>query len=449
MGDFLRDYQMDAVNRMRNGCILNGGVGSGKSRTSLYYYFKENGGSFENGIYVPMTTAPDLYIITTAQKRDKLEWEAELIPFLISPDPALSRYSNKVTIDSWNNIQKYKDVTDSFFIFDEDRICGTGAWSKAFLKIAKTNRWIVLSATPGDKWEDYITIFMANGFYRTITEFKQEHLRYDYRCRSYPKVIGYYNIGRLMRLRDRILIDMDFVRDTVPHHEDVIVDYDILTYKQTTKTRTDPFKPGYIPCDKNDPDALVIGTDILIEDVEPVMFGWDYEPKMGDYVKLTYTPITSASDLCYVWRKIVNSHESRAEALLKIFEKHPRIIVFYNYDYELDILRNLPYGDDVEVAEWNGHKHQPIPESGSWVYLTQYIAGCEGWNCLATDTMIFYSQTYSYKVLAQACGRIDRMNTPYRDLYYYHLKTRSPIDIAIYKALKEKKKFNETKFVKW
>ena len=252
-----------------------------------------------------------------------------------------------------------------------------------------------------------------------------------------------------MRLRDRILIDMDFTRQTVPHHEDVYVDYDIVTYKQTTKTRTDPFKPGYIPCSKEDLDALLVGIDILIEDIDPIMDGWDYVPKNGDYVKLVYTPINSASDLCYVWRKIVNSHESRAEAILKIFEQHPRIIVFYNYDYELDILRNLPYGDGVEVAEWNGHKHQPIPESDSWVYLTQYIAGCEGWNCTKTNAIVFYSQTYSYKVLAQACGRIDRMNTPYRDLYYYHLKTRSQIDIAIYKALREKKKFNETKFVKW
>ena len=51
--------------------------------------------------------------------------------------------------------------------------------------------------------------------------------------------------------------------------------------------------------------------------------------------------------------------------------------------------------------------------------------------------------------MAQAAGRIDRLNSPYRDLYYYHLKSRSGIDIAISKALGQKKQFNERKFVNW
>lgn len=444
---FLFDYQMDAVNKMQDGVILNGGVGSGKSRTGLYYYFKEHGGSI-NPDYIPMKNPRDLYIITTAMKRDTLEWEGELANFLISKNPEASYYKNKIVIDSWNNIQKYADITDAFFIFDEDRVTGNGVWVKSFLKIAKVNRWIILSATPGDTWEQYIPVFLANGFYKTKTEFIREHVVYS-RYTKYPKIDRYTNTGRLIRLRNRILIDMDFSRHTVPHQEDVYVNYDILMYKDVGKTRKDPYKPGYIPCTEDDPDALLIGRDISIEEVTPILDDWYYDPKEGEYVKYTYKPIKTPSELCYVWRKVVNSDESRQVALLELYDRHPKMIVFYNFDYELDILKSLYYGEDVEIAEWNGHAHQPIPESDKWVYLVQYTAGCEGWNCIKTDTIVFYSQNYSYKTVEQARGRIDRMNTPFTDLYYYHLKTRSGIDLAINRALKEKRQFNETKFVNW
>ena len=402
-GISLFDYQLDAVNRMRNGCILCGGVGSGKSRTSLAYYYKEQGGVLGTKNYVRMKNPKDLYIITTARKRDTLEWEGELSYFLLSTNPKVNGYKNRVIVDSWNNIQKYKNVTDSFFIFDEQRVVGSGVWVKSFLKIAKNNDWILLSATPGDTWQDYIPVFIANGFYRNRTEFCNEHIVYS-RFSKFPKIDRYINTGRLIRLRDRILVDMDFKRETIAHHEDIIVQYDISKYKETMRNRWDPYNNE---------------------------------------------PITNASGLCYILRKIVNSDESRQIALMDILESRPKVIVFYNFDYELDILKGLHYGKDVQIAEWNGHSHQPIPTSKSWVYLVQYTAGCEGWNCIKTDTIVFYSQNYSYKIMAQAAGRIDRLNTPYTDLYYYHLKSRSGIDLAISKALKDKKKFNETRWVKW
>ena len=401
---FLYDYQMDAVNKMTNGCILNGGVGSGKSRTGLYYYFKEQGGSI-NPDYVPMKHKPkDLYIITTARKRDDLEWEGELVPFLLSTHPDQNVfYGNKVVVDSWNNIKKYSDISGAFFIFDEQRVVGSGAWVKSFLKIARGNDWILLSATPGDTWSDYIPVFIANGFYKNKSEFLREHVVYS-RFSKYPKIDRYLNTGRLVRLRNRILVDMDFTRHTIPHHEDVYCRYDISKYKDAIKTRWDPYKNE---------------------------------------------PIQQASGLCYILRRVVNEDESRQQALLEIFEQHPKMIVFYNFDYELDILKGIYYGNNCEIAEWNGHAHNPIPQSERWVYLVQYTAGCEGWNCVKTDTIVFYSQNYSYKVMEQASGRIDRLNTPFRDLYYYHLKSRSGIDLAISKALREKKQFNERKFVKW
>lgn len=402
MGVSLYDYQLKAIKQMRNGCILCGGVGSGKSRTALGYYFKENGGGLGEN-YVPMKKPQNLYIITTARKRDTLEWEGDMCPFLLSSNPDVNIYSNEVIVDSWNNIGKYKDVKNAFFIFDEQRLVGNGAWVKSFLTISKFNKWILLSATPGDSWSDYIPVFIANGFYKNRTEFTRDHIVYS-RFTKYPKVDKYINTGRLIRLRNRILVDMDFERKTISHHEDVNCEYDIYAYKSMIKNRWNPW---------------------------------------------TNAPIVNAAELCYSLRKIVNSDDSRQASLLELLEEHPRAIIFYNFDYELEILKDIYYGEDVLIAEWNGHKHQEIPRGNRWVYLVQYTSGCEGWNCITTDTIIFYSQNYSYKVLKQAEGRIDRLNSPYRDLYYYHLKSKSGIDLAISKSLKQKKKFNEGSFIKW
>lgn len=399
---FLYPYQMDAVNKMSNGCILNGGVGSGKSRTGLYYYFKEQGGSIDPD-YIPMQNPKDLYIITTAMKRDSLEFEGELANFLMSKNPETNFYKNKIVIDSWNNIKKYKDVVGAFFIFDEDRVTGNGAWVKTFLNIARKNKWIILSATPGDTWEQYIPVFVANGFYKNKTEFNREHVIFS-RFTKYPKIERYINTGRLLRQRNQILVDMDFNRATVPHHEDIYVGYDILKYKNAMKTRWDPFKNE---------------------------------------------PIQQASGLCYVLRRIVNEDESRQVALLELLEKHTKAIIFYNFDYELDLLKEICNDGKRKVAEWNGHNHQPVPVGENWVYLVQYTAGAEGWNCVTTDTIIFYSQNYSYKTVTQAAGRIDRLNTRFVDLYYYHFKSKSSIDLAISKALNEKRQFNESRFIKW
>jgi len=395
----LRDYQLDAVSRMKNGCILCGGMGSGKSRTALAYYYKEQGGHlyFEDRMPDPK----DLYVITTARKRDEKEWELDMAPFLITPETDLAVYDHKVVVDSWNNISKYKEVKDSFFIFDEQRVVGNGTWVKAFLRIAKHNNWILLSATPGDTWSDYIPVFLAHGFYRNRTDFNDQHIVYS-RFTTFPKIDKYVGLKRLTRLRDSILVDMNYEKHTITHREYVYVEYDKDAYKDLMVNRWD--------ADKN-------------------------------------KPIENASELCYALRKISNSSEDRLNTVMDISEKHRRVIIFYNFDYELELLKELFSETDFEVAEWNGHKHQEIPETHKWVYLVQYTAGAEGWNCLKTDTIIFFSQNYSYKVLTQAMGRIDRLNTPFVDLYFYMLLSKSNIDLAIRAALSKKKKFNERKFV--
>ena len=396
----LRDNQADAVKRMHTGCILWGGVGSGKSITSLAYYYTQYGGQMNTKNYVRMVNPPDLYIITTAHKRDLLEWEGELAKFYLSPDPKVNLYSNKIVIDSWNNIKKYTDVKNAFFIFDEQRLVGYGAWVKAFFKISANNKWILLSATPGDSWSDYMPVFIANGFFKNKTDFERKHVVFNPFIK-YKSVLRYTNEGILIKMRNRILVKMeDPGRETTRHYETIMVAYDRMKY------------------------------DIVGMDRRDI-----YNNK----------PIENASAYCYLLHKVVNSDPSRTSAITNIMTKHPKVIIFYNYDYELLILRNL-FKDFKNVAEWNGHKHEPVPSGDSWAFLVQYTSGCEGWNCTTTDTIIFYSQNYSYKVMEQAAGRIDRINTPYKDLYYFYLKSTAKIDKAISVALSKKKKFNEKAF---
>ena len=383
----LYPHQELAVEELSNGKILWGGVGTGKSLTAAAYYMKKE--------------APkDVYVITTAKKRDSLDWEQEFIKFVVSTHDR-GPNTGKLTVDSWNNIAKYKNVRGAFFIFDEQRLVGSGAWTKAFEFIAKNqNTWILLSATPGDTWLDYMSVFIANGFYKNRTEFKEEHVVYN-SFTKFPKVERYTNVGKLVRYRAQLLVHMPYDRHTTRVTQNVRVDYTQELLEKVTKDRWNPYKEK---------------------------------------------PVTSLAELFYTMRKTVYSHPSRLAAVRLIMKRHPRLIVFYNFDYELQALRTL--AGEVPVAEWNGHKHEEVPESERWLYLVQYTAGSEGWNCTTTDAMFFYSLTYSYKQWHQAHGRIDRLNTPFSMLHYYVLLSDADIDKSVMASLKAKHSFNEVRYAK-
>ena len=373
----LHPHQEEALERLKSGKVLVGGVGSGKSLVGASWALKQpNSGG--------------IVVITTARKRDSLEWAGEFA--------MAGSGMEGITVDSWNNISKYSDARDTVFIFDEQRVVGSGKWVKAFLKITKRNKWILLSATPGDTWLDYVPLFLANGFYKNKTEFYEDHVVWD-RFARYPRVKRFVAVHRLEKLRRRILVDMPVARHTVRNRIYVPVRYRVTEYNEIMKKRFDPYK--------------------------------------GE-------PIASAGELCYVLRKCVNQDRDRLEAVRSILKKRSRIIVFYNFDYELEALREL--ADTCTVKEWNGHKHEPVPDGDRWVYLVQYASGAEAWNCIVTDTIVFYSLNYSWKVMEQSEGRIDRMNTPFTNLWYYFLESESAIDQSIKSSLARKKKFNEKVF---
>lgn len=561
----LHPHQVEAVEKMHNGCILYGDVGVGKTITSLSYYFTKVC-SGELNSWGSMQTPKDVYVITTAKVRDSKGFELQAAAMGIHQDRAVSTNGVKITVDSWNNLHKHVEVKDAFFIFDEQRVVGYGAWSRAFIKIARHNEWVLLSATPGDTWLDYIPVFIANGWYKHKTDFTDQHVIWAPRVK-YPKVLRYQNVGDLVRRRNQVLVRMPLDRHTTRHMHDLYCEYDKDLLDKAVKKRWHVFENR---------------------------------------------PLRDAAELFGVMRKIVNSDSSRLSEVKRLLETHPKLIVFYNFDYELEMLRTLvPAGqlaspesirdlkrkldtqphissshpsrsagkersksgnsaggkptppsssgangngdcetdqpaipvltavpatstDDIAkfaknldvlsdwewllspegtkanerlienslpekssslssgesqttsgngsrssrtettmprtgcgelsdteskagyttqqtsksfaVTEWNGHKHEEIPATERWLYLVQYRAGAEGWNCVETDAMIFFSQTYSYRDWSQAHGRIDRLNTPFIDLHYYHFVSSSQIDRAIRAALKAKKNFNEKDF---
>ena len=403
----LVQHQIDALKKMHNGCILRGDVGSGKSRTSLaYYYISVCKGMVKvnnKGSLREMESPRDLFIITTAKKRDDESWYDELAPFCITKNEIDNPSHVRVTVDSWNNIKKYVNIYGAFFIFDEQRVVGSGAWVKAFYKIAKKNQWILLTATPGDTWADYIPVFVANGFYRNKTEFNSIHAVFS-RYAKFPKIERYERTDVLNKYRRQILVNMKDKREAVEHHIEVLCKYNKELYRTIKKDRWDP-----------------------------------YDKK----------PIEETGKLCYLERRVSNDDSSRIAEMRKLLEQNLKVIIFYNFDYELETLRELCDAMCIRYNEWNGHKHEPVPDEGNlgWAYLVQYAAGCEAWNCITTNVIIFYSQNYSYKVMTQSAGRINRMNTPFKDLYYYHLRSYSPIDLAIKRALALKKNFNEKSYL--
>lgn len=380
----LMPHQEKVLDKLGNGKVLYGNVGSGKTLTSLAYYARYQ-------------SPKDVYVITTAKKRDSLDWENEAASLGIGD--VRGKYG-VLTVDSWNNIGKYVDVEDAFFIFDEQRLIGSGAWVKAFYKIARRNTWIVLTGTPGDVWMDYAPVFIANGYYKNLTDFRLQHVRYG--RYKYPKIIGYLAVNRLEHLRNVVLIEMEYLRHTERHVNYFDVDHDVEMYERLIKTRWNPW---------------------------------------------TDEPMVDAGELFRSLRKLVNSDPSRLEAVRSLLKTHPRLIVFYNFNYELEALRSLRE-EGVSVLEWNGHRKDILPDVWEGLYVVQYVAGAEGWNCISTDAMVFYSFTYSYKNFMQAQGRIDRLNTPFQDLYYYVLTSNSSIDKKIKEALSEKRDFNEAVFVR-
>lgn len=372
--------QQQAVSNLANGKILIGDVGSGKSITSMAYA-------------TSVDPTIKIQVLTTAMKRDSGEWWADAMKMSLP---------NEMHVDSWNNIKNYVDREGWFFILDEQKLTGTGAWVEAFYKIAKKNKWILLSATPAEVWTDLMPVFIANGFFKNKSEFDRDHVQYA-RFVKYPKIEKYHDEWHLEDLKKKLYVELPIVKRAKRNEEIINVGFNAYEQKRIWTDR------------------------------------WHIHEDR---------PLKDAGEMMRLLRKSCNTDIARYETLKALLKRHPKAIVFYNENPELEILRGLSADLGVPVAEWNGHKHEPIPDGDEWVYLVQYLAGREGWNCITTDTVILYSLPYAYRSVVQAYGRVDRLNTPYPVLNLFILKSRAIIDQGIWKSLGHKKDFQAGRFAK-
>lgn len=388
-----RPHQRDAIRKISNGNVVVGATGSGKSLVGLvYYYTNILEGSVEP--FRKPTKSVSLYIITTATKRDSLDWNSECAEFALSTNQEASVNGIKVVIDSWNNIKKYKDIRGGFFLFDEQKTTGYKRWSKIFIRIAKNNRWILITATPSDRWMDLLSVFIANGFYKNKRDFVNQHVTYNPYVK-YPSITGYRNVNKLRILKKRIFVIIDYQSPSIIENKVISVDYDVDALTQIEKTEWNPF---------------------------------------------TDSPIINLSEFASVLRRSLNSHPSRINEAIRIRNTVKKLIVFYNFNFELEILKHGYSG--IKIGELNGHRHDALPVGSDWVYLVQYNSGNEAWECFTTNHMLFYSLNYSFRIMTQAKGRINRLTSGFNYMYYYYLVSNHWLDKGIQKALNKKRDFN-------
>ena len=409
-GIILKPFQENCLERLSTGKVLAADTGAGKSIMSLAWYLSKECASDEHSLksgakaWTLYHGSPDLYIITTPKKRDSEEWESDLSKFnLVKGRNSKEMGEVNIFIDSWNNIKKYTEIKNSVFIFDEQRAVGSGTWAKSFVKIAKQNHWIMLSATPGDTWSDWCPLMIAKGYYPNRTAFFNKHAVYNPYVK-YREIIRWDNTDELEYYRSKMLVTCRMEKKTTRHFEEVIADcsnkYEV---KRAYKERTNP--------------------------------------KTGE-------PFKSASELCAYTRNIINTDPTRSAVGLKIIQMYDRIIIFYTLTDELEGIKWACNKAGRKMYFYNGEIHDQVPTGNNWAYIVQYTAGSEAWNCTTCNAMLFWDLTYSYKQFKQATGRIDRLNTPYSDLYYYAIRSYMPLDLAIRRALREKKDFNSRGFLK-
>lgn len=284
--------------------------------------------------------------------------------------------------------------------------------SRTILKmVSPKTSVILLSGTPcGGHYENLYTQAKLLGLGMTKTEYWNRYVNWyeipiPGRPYSIKKVVGYKNVDDLINRLSKC--GAVFVKSE-----------DVLDLPEQTFTVKTVDKPIALKRFERDGSVVVYGKEYVAANV--------------------LVELTASRQLC-------NSKDKQQAFIDLINSINDRVVVFYNFDSELDTLKTLV--KDRPIAEVNGHTNteQIYHDNDNCVLFVQYQAGARGLNLQDGNKIIYYSLTLSSDLFEQSKKRIHRIGTKY-PCFYWILQTKDSVEESIYKSLNRQEDYNEELF---
>ena len=284
--------------------------------------------------------------------------------------------------------------------------------SKFILKMKPTNV-ILLSGTPtGGKYEQLWSQLKLLGWNISKRLYWDEFIKFvkiDVGGFPIKKVTGYKNVDRLkdkLRTHGAIFMKSDEVFQLPKQIENIIKVDNTKEYKKFNKDRL-----------------------IKIDDTELV----------GD---------TSLTKMLYL-RQLSSQYNSNKTAALKdlLESTNDRVIVFYNFDKELEIIQEICNKLEKPISMINGHEKnlKNFTECNDCVLLGQYQAAAMGLNLQLSNKIIYFSLPLQSELFMQSKKRIHRIGQE-KTCFYWYLITKNSIEEQIFETLKQRRDYTNKLF---
>lgn len=386
--------QLEILKQIKDYSLLPLGTATGKTLIALHYYIN-------NHLDKP------LVIYCPLAKYLEGGWVSEF-------NSLKSKYNlitKDITVVPYSQINKYAVADNSFVILDEAHYVKNpmAKRSKAIREILNNKPFIMLSATPGTKVEDYCHYLMLWNKFKYKTHFENEFLIKDslmLGSRKIPVVKGYKNLDKFSSILKQHSTSRLTVNDIVELPELILKDVSLTPskeYKDIKKNR-----------------ILKLDNDVILLDTQI---------KLCTYLRQYVSPKEKISHL----EDIVSECKQLNENLL----------IFYNFKSELREIEKIVKIDylingDVKIFP----SKEDFKNLNSKITVVQIRAGGTGIELQYNSQVLFYSPTYSYQDYEQALGRAYRPGQN-KKVLVRRFNTINTIEADVWEAIKNKKDFDE------